>query len=44
MKIGMHSFGASAPIEELLIKFNFTPKNILEAAKEQIAMAARQTA
>jgi transketolase len=36
-KIGMHSFGASAPIKDLLTKYGFTPEKVLAAAKEQIA-------
>ena len=36
-KIGMHSFGASAPIKDLMKKFGFTPEKVLAAAKEQIA-------
>ena len=43
-KIGMHSFGASAPIKDLLIKFGFTPEKVLAAAKEQIAKHRRLTA
>ncbi len=43
-KIGMHSFGASAPIKDLMAKFGFTLENVLAAAKEQIAMSARLTA
>jgi transketolase len=35
--IGMHTFGASAPLKELLKKFGFTDANIVEAAKEAIA-------
>ena len=35
--IGMHSFGASAPLKALLTKFGFTPERMLEVAKEQIA-------
>jgi transketolase len=35
--IGMHSFGSSAPLKDLLKKFGFTPENIVEAAKESIA-------
>jgi transketolase len=35
--IGMETFGASAPLKELLKKFGFTPENIIMAAKEQIA-------
>jgi len=37
-KIGMHSFGASAPLKELLGKFGFTPDKVAEAAREQIAL------
>jgi transketolase len=36
-KIGMHSFGSSAPIKDLMTKFGFTPENVLAAAQEQIA-------
>ena len=36
-KIGMRTFGASAPIEDLQTKFGFTQENVLAAAKEQIA-------
>jgi len=35
--IGMHAFGASAPIKDLLPKFGFTPAAVLDAAKAQIA-------
>ncbi len=35
--IGMHTFGASAPIKDLLKKFGFTPDKVVEAAKEAIA-------
>jgi transketolase len=41
-KIGMHTFGSSAPIKDLLTKFGFTPEKILAAAKEQIAKPRRQ--
>jgi len=34
--IGMHSFGASAPIKALLKYFGFTVENVVAAAKEQI--------
>jgi transketolase len=36
-RIGMHSFGSSAPIKDLMKKFGFTPEKVLAAAKEQIA-------
>jgi transketolase len=33
----MHTFGASAPIRDLLHKFGFTPECVYDAAKKQIA-------
>jgi len=35
--IGMHTFGASAPLKALLKKFGFTPEKVVEAAREAIA-------
>ena len=32
--IGMHSFGASAPLKDLLKKFGFEPDNVAAAAKK----------
>jgi len=43
-KIGMHTFGSSAPIEDLLTKFGFTPEKVLAAAREQIAKSRKGTA
>ncbi|MCJ2013513.1 transketolase [Methylobacterium sp. J-076] len=37
MIIGMDTFGASAPLKDLLQKFGFTPEKVLEAAKAQVA-------
>ncbi len=34
--IGMHTFGASAPLKELLDKFGFTPEKVVEAAREML--------
>jgi len=34
--IGMHTFGASAPLKDLQTKFGFTPDAVVEAAREQI--------
>ena len=34
--IGMTSFGASAPLKELLKKFGFTVENVIAAAQEQL--------
>jgi transketolase len=31
--IGMHTFGASAPLKELQKKFGFTPDNVYQTAK-----------
>jgi transketolase len=33
--IGMHSFGASAPLAALLKKFGFTPEAVVEVARQQ---------
>lgn len=35
--IGMHTFGASAPLKALQKKFGFTPEQVLAAAKAQLA-------
>jgi len=35
--IGMHTFGASAPLKELLKKFGFEPQRVVTIAKELIA-------
>ena len=34
--VGMHTFGASAPLKELLKKFGFTADAVVAAAKEQL--------
>jgi transketolase len=34
--IGMHTFGSSAPLKDLLTKFGFTPEKVLDAALQQI--------
>jgi transketolase len=39
--IGMCGFGASAPINDLMKEFGFTPENIVEAAKTQVALWRR---
>jgi transketolase len=38
-KLGMDTFGSSAPLKDLLTKYGFTPQQVLAAAKEQIANA-----
>ena len=35
--MGMHTFGASAPLQALKRYFHFTPEHVVAAAKEQIA-------
>jgi len=42
-KIGMHTFGSSAPLKDLLTKFGFTRAKVLAAAKEQIAKSKGTT-
>jgi transketolase len=42
--IGMHTFGSSAPIKDLLKKFGFTPEKVLDAAKQQLAKVKEKVA
>jgi len=35
--IGMHTFGASAPLKQLLTKFGFTPERVAEVTRERVA-------
>jgi transketolase len=37
--VGMRTFGASAPLKDLLKKFGFAPETIVAAAKAQVAQA-----
>jgi transketolase len=39
--IGMRSFGASAPLKDLVKKFGFTPEHVVAAAKEQLQLTRR---
>jgi transketolase len=39
-RLGMRSFGASAPLKDLVKKFGFTPEHVVAAAREQLALAA----
>lgn len=39
--IGMHTFGASAPLKELQKKFGFSPDKVVEAAREAIAQSKK---
>jgi transketolase len=40
--VGMHTFGASAPLKLLVEKFGFTPDAVAQLARERVA-AARQS-
>ncbi|MFL5327587.1 MAG: transketolase [Gemmataceae bacterium] len=42
-RIGMHTFGASAPLKELQKKYGFVPEQVVAAAKDQIEMNAART-
>ena len=42
VRIGMHTFGASAPLKELQKKFGFTPEKVVAAAREQLSRAGRR--
>ena len=39
--IGMHTFGASAPLKDLQHKFGFTPERVVAAARAQLAQTTR---
>jgi transketolase len=41
-KIGMHTFGSSAPLKDLLRKFGFLPEQVLAAAKQQLRAVATE--
>jgi transketolase len=43
-KIGMHTFGSSAPLKDLLTHFGFTPDKVYEAARAQLAKTKEQSA
>ncbi len=38
-RIGMHTFGSSAPLKEVQTKFGFTPDRVAEAGREVLARA-----
>ena len=40
--VGMHTFGASAPLKQLLTKFGFTPEQVAEVARERLAAAGTE--
>ena len=39
-RVGMKTFGASAPLQELQKKFGFTPMNVVAAARQALANVA----
>jgi transketolase len=41
--LGMHTFGASAPLKELQKKFGFSPDKVVEAARTVIARATNRS-
>ena len=41
-KVGMRTFGSSAPLKELLTRFGFTPEKVVQAAEAQIARKAQR--
>jgi transketolase len=41
--VGMHTFGASAPLKQLLVKFGFTPDRVAQVARERVAAARRDS-
>ncbi len=42
--VGMHTFGASAPLKRLLTKFGFTPEKVAEVARDRLNAALRGVA
>jgi transketolase len=38
-RVGMHTFGSSAPLKDLQTKFGFTPDRVAEAAREALGRA-----
>lgn len=40
-RIGMHTFGASAPVKDVMGKFGFTAEAVIAAAKHQLALMER---
>jgi transketolase len=41
-KIGMHTFGCSAPLKDLMKMFGFTPERLIEAAQQQLAQGKEE--
>ncbi|HET7177060.1 MAG TPA: transketolase [Solirubrobacterales bacterium] len=42
-RVGMHTFGSSAPLRDLQTKFGFTPDRVAEAAREVLEHAKTRT-
>ncbi len=42
-KVGMHTFGSSAPLKEVQTKFGFTPDKVAEAARKALARTSRNS-
>jgi len=42
--VGMHTFGASAPLKALRQKYGFTPERLVEEARAQVARECAATA
>ena len=40
--VGMHTFGASAPLKQLLVKFGFTPDQVAQVARERVTAASQE--
>jgi transketolase len=41
--VGMHTFGASAPLKDLQIKFGFTPDKVADTIRQQLQLQRRNT-
>jgi len=39
--VGMRTFGASAPLKQLLVKFGFTPDQVAQVARDRVAAARK---
>jgi transketolase len=40
--VGMQTFGASAPLNQLFVKLGFTPDQVAELARDRMAAARRE--
>jgi len=41
-RIGMHTFGSSAPLKDVMTKFGFTPEKVVETAREVLERAGAE--